>query len=363
MSSEEIFDVIVIGGGQAGLAAGYFLSRGGKNYVILDENTRPGETWRKRWDNLRLFTPSQNNSLPGMKFPKPDSGADYCRGSDSLGRANQPYFGGCIYADYWQQKYGGGKMNKVWLVLRKELKEIVQPRTLVMALLVVPLLIIVANGYLLKNPQSAGSIPVPTTDPRIAGLTTREVAQLAIGNMFRMYLLAQPLLIPAMIAAYSIVGEKNNRTLEPLLAAPVSTWQLLLAKSISAMLPALFVTWISGGVFIAEIAGLSSPTVFASVVTPGWLIIMILTVPVFMLIPIAVTVMISSRFNDPRTTSQVASLIFVILVLAFTIFGSNLVISPLNSLVITAILAFLGLALLWSATKVFQRENILTRWS
>jgi putative flavoprotein involved in K+ transport len=72
MSSDEAFDTIVIGGGQAGLAAGYYLSQHNENYIILDENTRTGETWRRRWDSLRLFTPSFNNHLPGMKFPKPD---------------------------------------------------------------------------------------------------------------------------------------------------------------------------------------------------------------------------------------------------------------------------------------------------
>jgi ABC-2 type transport system permease protein len=254
-------------------------------------------------------------------------------------------------------------MNKVWLVLRKELKEIFQQRTLILTLLVVPILIIAANGYLLSNPLSAGRISIPATDPRLAGMTSAQVVQLAIGSMFRMYLLAQPLLIPAMIAAYSIVGEKNNRTLEPLLAAPVRTWQLLFAKSLSAMLPALIVTWISGGIFIAEVALFTAPAVFAQIVTPGWLIIMIITVPVLMLTPVAVTVMISSRFNDPRTTSQVASLIFVVLVLAFSLFGSSLIISPLMSLIITIFMALLGVALLWSATRVFQRENILTRWS
>jgi len=254
-------------------------------------------------------------------------------------------------------------MIKVWLVLQKELKEIIQQRTLVLSLLLIPLLIIVATGYLLKNPLSAGSVSLPTNNPQLAGLTAEQIAQITIGNMFRMYLLAQPLLIPAMIAAYSIVGEKNNRTLEPLLAAPVSTWQLLSAKSLSAMLPALFATWISGGIFVAEVALLTSPAVFSLVITPGWLIIMILTVPVIMLIPVSVTVMISSRFNDPRTTSQVSSLIFVALVLAFTLFGTNLVISPQISLAITALAAFVGVGLLWSATRVFQRENILTRWS
>jgi len=72
MSSDETYNTIVVGGGQAGLAAGYHLTQRGENYAILDENTRTGATWRSRWDSLRLFTPSQNNYLPGMKFPKPD---------------------------------------------------------------------------------------------------------------------------------------------------------------------------------------------------------------------------------------------------------------------------------------------------
>ena len=72
MSIEEIYQTIVIGGGQAGLAAGYFLAQKGDRFTILDENRRTGESWRNRWDSLRLFTPSKYNSLPGMPFPKPD---------------------------------------------------------------------------------------------------------------------------------------------------------------------------------------------------------------------------------------------------------------------------------------------------
>lgn len=72
MSSKEEINTIVIGGGQAGLAAGYYLTQYGINHIILDENLRTGESWRTRWDSLRLFTPSQNNHIPGMKFPKPD---------------------------------------------------------------------------------------------------------------------------------------------------------------------------------------------------------------------------------------------------------------------------------------------------
>ena len=72
MSMDETFQTIVIGGGQAGLAAGYFLAQQGDSFTILDENMRTGDAWRRRWDSLRLFTPSKYNGLPGMPFPKPD---------------------------------------------------------------------------------------------------------------------------------------------------------------------------------------------------------------------------------------------------------------------------------------------------
>jgi putative flavoprotein involved in K+ transport len=65
----EHFDVAVIGGGQAGLAAGFHLSKLGLSYVILDDGRRVGDPWRRRWDSLRLFTPARINGLPDAPFP------------------------------------------------------------------------------------------------------------------------------------------------------------------------------------------------------------------------------------------------------------------------------------------------------
>jgi len=79
-------DTIVIGGGQAGLALGYYLSRQHRNFVILDAHPRVGDAWRQRWDSLRLFTPAKFDGLPGMPFPgdrlafpTKDEQADYLR--------------------------------------------------------------------------------------------------------------------------------------------------------------------------------------------------------------------------------------------------------------------------------------------
>jgi putative flavoprotein involved in K+ transport len=80
----QSYDTIVIGGGQAGLSVGYHLAKRNLSFVILDENERVGDAWRKRWDSLRLFTPARFNGLPGMpfdapkwSFPTKDEMADY----------------------------------------------------------------------------------------------------------------------------------------------------------------------------------------------------------------------------------------------------------------------------------------------
>jgi putative flavoprotein involved in K+ transport len=64
-----LFDVVVIGGSQAGLAIGYHLAQRGLRFVILDAGPEIGQVWRSRWDSLTLFTPAQYSSLPGMAFP------------------------------------------------------------------------------------------------------------------------------------------------------------------------------------------------------------------------------------------------------------------------------------------------------
>ena len=80
----ETFEVIVIGGGQAGLSVGHHLKKLGVRFLILDGSARIGDVWRKRWDSLRLFTPARFASLDGLPFPAPpdsfpskDEMADY----------------------------------------------------------------------------------------------------------------------------------------------------------------------------------------------------------------------------------------------------------------------------------------------
>lgn len=72
--AREQIDTLVIGGGQAGLVVGYHLSQAGVPFLIVDANTRTGDSWRNRWDSLKLFTPNRFNSLPGLLIPGEDWG-------------------------------------------------------------------------------------------------------------------------------------------------------------------------------------------------------------------------------------------------------------------------------------------------
>jgi putative flavoprotein involved in K+ transport len=69
MATAERTEVVVVGGGQAGLTAGYYLARASVDFVILDAAARGGQSWRERWDSLQLFTPAAYSSLPGLPFP------------------------------------------------------------------------------------------------------------------------------------------------------------------------------------------------------------------------------------------------------------------------------------------------------
>jgi putative flavoprotein involved in K+ transport len=73
-TNEGLLDVVVVGGGQAGLAMAWHLARRGLRFVVLEAGPEIGHTWRSRWDSLTLFTPAQHDALPGMPFPgRPDT--------------------------------------------------------------------------------------------------------------------------------------------------------------------------------------------------------------------------------------------------------------------------------------------------
>jgi ABC-2 type transport system permease protein len=253
-------------------------------------------------------------------------------------------------------------MRKVLVILRKEFLDMLQQRSLLYTILLPPLLFAVIPLFYLQlggNGSKASSLHVPS----LQGLTLHEYTQGLIGTTFSNIFILLSMIVPSTIAAYSIIGEKNSHTLEPLLATPVRRWQLLSGKILAALLPAVLLTWVSGGLFIAELAIVTDANVVSHVVTGGWLIFFIAGTPLLGLIAVAVMTAISSRVNDTRTAQQLS--IWAVIPIIGIVLGElsgQFELTVLVAVVASLILIPVATLLTWGAAQLFQRETILTRW-
>ncbi len=259
-------------------------------------------------------------------------------------------------------------MKKALIVLEKEWLELRLQRGLLLATLFLPpLTTIFAIGVFIlvsalpENVRPGSTGPLPSD---LAGLPPRELAQTLVGRQFAVLFLLLPVFVPSVLASYAIVGEKRDRTLEPVLATPIRTWELLLGKALGALLPAISITLASAALFVAGIlAFAATDRVRELIVTPGWLLAVVLDAPMLALIGVALIVVVSSRVNDPRTAQQISAVLIVpIIALLFGQLAGVIVLGPALALAIGAILAVIAAGALWFATRLFQREVILTRW-
>jgi ABC-2 type transport system permease protein len=197
-------------------------------------------------------------------------------------------------------------------------------------------------------------------------------ADLNGGECFQVYLVSQfmlmfmilPLAIPATISAYSIVGEKVTHSLEPLLATPITTIELLVGKSLAAVIPAIVATWVGFAIYaIGAWILIANKSVYAALLDSRWLIAIFLVGPLLALLAVTFSLMVSARVNDPRTAEQISSLMIIPLMLVFIgqlagLFFINrqlIILAALFLIIVDAIMVYLS-------TRVFQREVILTRW-
>lgn len=172
-----------------------------------------------------------------------------------------------------------------------------------------------------------------------------------------------PMMMPVYIAAYTIIGEKQSNTLEPLLATPVSTWELLAAKTIAATLPAVIVTWLSFGVLLLGVRWVAPLTVYRYAARPVWIVAMLLLGPLLAFWSVLMGVMVSSRIHDPRAAQQITGIFVLPIVgLSLVVRMGKVFVSVWMVLLAAWITLALNLVVLYFAVKVFQRETILTRW-
>ena len=173
-----------------------------------------------------------------------------------------------------------------------------------------------------------------------------------------------PFIIPVNIAAYSIVGEKTTRSLEPLLATPITTSELLTGKNLAAVIPAVIGTW--GGFLIFAIGSIiivGNLKITSAFLDPMWLIAIFVIGPLSAVLSVNFSIMVSSRVNDPRVAEQLAVVVIIPVLALF--FGQVSGLFFLNAslvLVIAAVLVLVDVLMIYLAIRIFQRETILTRW-
>jgi ABC-2 type transport system permease protein len=202
------------------------------------------------------------------------------------------------------------------------------------------------------------------SNPLFAGMTPTEAIQTSMSSMMMVLFLMMPLMVPVTIAAYSIVGEKVTRSLEPLLATPITTARLLLAKGLAAALPGIGMAWICYGLFLICARFLvASDRAFAFFVNPMWLVAMFVLAPLLTIMAVNVGIIVSSRTSDPRSAEQLGAL--VVLPLLILLFGPMLGLMMLNSTtfwIASAVVALADVGLVYLGVALFQRETILTGW-
>ena len=196
------------------------------------------------------------------------------------------------------------------------------------------------------------------------GISAGDCLQIYLVNQFLLLYMIMPMSIPIAIAAYSVVGEKTTRSLEPLLATPITTVELLLGKGLAAVLPAIAATWACFLVFILALFPLGiSPGVVAHILGPVWLTAVLLDGPLMAVLAVNAALIVSSRVSDPRAAEQISMVVIVpLLGVMFGQLGGLFVINAQFVWVSGLVLLALDVVLVFLGARLFQRETILTQW-
>ena len=236
-----------------------------------------------------------------------------------------------------------------WKVARKELKVISRKRSIIVYTAGLPLLVAIVFSFVLKNQIASG---IPTT--------------LSLGAESVIYIFViLATVLPSTIAAYSIVGEKVEKTLEPLLATPTTDGDILLGKSIAAFIPPILTTWIGASIFMALTDCFLYNGGLGYYYFPNWNagVMLLSLAPLSAILSIEVAVIASSRVSDVRGANQIAGLMFIPFVAVFFAGAEGIfAFSVGNLLIFSGILTIIDVVFLFLSKSIFKREEILTRW-
>ncbi len=194
------------------------------------------------------------------------------------------------------------------------------------------------------------------------GISPPEIV--ALLNQFSLVFIILAGLLPNAVASYSIVGEKIERTLEPLLATPTTDGEILLGKGIAAFLPSIVLTYAGAAIFMCLMDALTASQL-GYLFFPNWTIALILALaaPLACIFCIEFNVIVSSQVSDIRAAQQLGLLVLLPFAGLYAAAQMGFVsVLTTDLLIISAIVLLVDTLLFYASRATFRREEILTKW-
>jgi ABC-2 type transport system permease protein len=245
------------------------------------------------------------------------------------------------------------QLSKSWDVTSKDFKVFLRKKNVIFVIIAIPIGISALLSFVIEFiMQRVGEI-----GPRLIELS-------ALLPSFTFYFAIIAAIIPTTIASYSLVGEKIEKSLEPLLATPMTDEEILLGKGIAAFLPPIGAVYLGALIFMVS-SDLLTHSTFGYYYFPNFdsgITLLILT-PLSAIMSIEVNVMISSRVSDVRVSQQIGFL--TVFPMAGIYLASELSLITLdagNLLIISGIFLIVDILFLYLTKAIFRREEILTKW-
>jgi len=184
-------------------------------------------------------------------------------------------------------------------------------------------------------------------------------------NMILMIFIIVPATLPTIIATYSIVGEKNNRSLEPLLATPTTDGELLAGKIFSSFIPSMGSTYLAFGLGVILLDIILIPNVgYPLLPNLTWILSMLFLAPTACLMSVLACVLVSSKVSDVRAAQQLGGFIVMpVVVLMLGVVSGFIFLSPVMIFIFSVLYGGIDLGLFYFARAIFNREKILTQWA
>ena len=264
--------------------------------------------------------------------------------------------------------------HRLLALIEKELRDVragpalAHPTIIALLLLAIPFFIVIVAPLMTGQPLGDGDVDASLPEiremwPSLAGLSPHATIQAFIFEQFLLLLVVAPIMSATSVAALSIIGEKQEKSLEPLLATPVTTGELLCAKLAASALPAFAVELGAVTLYLILIALTAEPGVALALVNRRTAVIVFVLGPLVTLVALQLCLLTSTRARDPRSAHQWSALIVLPVTGIFIAQVSGLAwLSVPEMLLAGLVLLLIWTALLVLTIRLFDREMILTRW-